>query len=77
MADQHRRTVSALALGLGLVVPGFVREATAQPQTGIFGAELTTDRVQTTLLEVRLAETEPARGLLEAPVQGSPSQVWD
>jgi preprotein translocase subunit SecD len=45
--------------------------ATAQDR-----AEVNTDRVQTILLEVRLAETAPARGLIEAAVQRSDRKVY-
>jgi preprotein translocase subunit SecD len=38
--------------------------------------ELASDRVQTTLLEIRLAETEPARGLVQATVANSDRQIY-
>jgi preprotein translocase subunit SecD len=40
----------------------------AQTPGFVFQPELTTDRVQTTLLEVRLAERQPATGLVAATI---------
>ena len=38
--------------------------------------EIRLDRVQTTLLEIRLAETQPAPGLIEATVQNSDRRIF-
>ena len=46
------------------------------PTPELFPPELSTDRVQTTLLEVRMAETEPARGLIQATVSNSDRKIY-
>jgi preprotein translocase subunit SecD len=46
------------------------------PPIELTAFEVNTDRIQTTLLEVRLAETEPATGLNAATVLNSDSKIY-
>jgi preprotein translocase subunit SecD len=69
-----------LVLGSAACLVAAASVAGAQQRQGRppgFPVELTTDRVQTTLLEIRLAETEPGRGLIAATVSGRPVYLHD
>jgi preprotein translocase subunit SecD len=45
-------------------------------QRNLVVPEITTDRVQRAILEIRLAETKPRRGLLRAPVEASDREIF-
>ncbi len=87
MSDTHRvgRTCliagNSLAIACALCVtllaqgPRFAPEIDAQRMRFVL-RELNNDAIQTTLLEIRLAETQPAAGLVRATVQSSGGQVF-
>jgi preprotein translocase subunit SecD len=60
-----------LAAAIVLMVAAIVHT-----QSSPFKAELTADRIQSTLLEIRLAEGAPAPGLTQATIQNSTERVY-
>src|ERR1700730_1975918 len=77
---RHNSAVVA-AIGFAAMAP-LTAPAHAQSRRAVTPAadlatfEVNTDRIQTTLLEVRLAETEPATGLDAATVLSSNNKVY-
>jgi preprotein translocase subunit SecD len=75
------RIALVAATGFAAIAP-FTASADEQsrravvPATELAAFEVNTDRIQTTLLEVRLAETEPATGLDAATVPGSNNKIY-
>jgi preprotein translocase subunit SecD len=68
--------VLVLLLRLGVMTLEAQFPATDRSDPWIFRGELTTDRVQTTLLEVRLAEAQPTPGLTAATVRDSGARIF-
>jgi preprotein translocase subunit SecD len=87
MSDTHRVGRTRLTAGYSLLIAyslcpnvaaqahQFSPDVDAQRMRYVL-RELNTDPVQTTLLEIRLAETEPVAGLERATVQNSGQQVF-
>ena len=75
------RIALVAAPGFAAIAP-FTASAHQQSRRAVVPAaepatfEVNTDRIQTTLLEVRLAETEPATGLDAATVPSSNSKIY-
>jgi preprotein translocase subunit SecD len=80
-AMSWRRIAVVAAMGVAAIAP---LTASAQQQSrpgagpplNLAAFEVNTDRIQTTLLEMRLAETEPATGLVAATVLNSDGKIY-
>jgi preprotein translocase subunit SecD len=74
MRFAHPFALAVIAVGSAGCTSG--TPTSAAPQDRVLRSDRTTDTVQTALFEVRLAETKPARDLVEARVQNSNRRVF-